>query len=167
MLIDCGEDTNFHQCQILLQQPGWYLPHTLCWRCVCCAITLLGLYLWWLTSARVPAMWSRKKLDQEMRDHPIPRWVCPSLYCMMHPQHSPIFLFSSSIRGLVTIFSLLRLSELFCILFEICPCRAFTVSHIVTVFFAIIVGGVIKVSSGGGPLLFNLHHTQFFHTVQK
>ena len=40
MLIDCREDTNFNQYRILMQQPGWYLPHSLCWSCVCCAIDI-------------------------------------------------------------------------------------------------------------------------------
>ena len=46
MLIDFWEDNRFYQYRILLQKPGWYLLHTLCWDFVFCAITLLGIYLW-------------------------------------------------------------------------------------------------------------------------
>ena len=32
MLIYCRQGTNFHQFRILVQQLGWYLPHTLHWH---------------------------------------------------------------------------------------------------------------------------------------
>ena len=56
--------------------------------------------------------------------------------------------FSSFIRVLDIIFSLLNFSECFCILFEFCLCRAFNVSHILTFFSTIITGDVVNISSG-------------------
>ena len=61
---------------------------------------------------------------------------------------SQCFMFSSSTMGLVTIFSFSHSSECFCILFDTCLCRAFTVTCIVTSSYTIIAGDVIKVSSG-------------------
>ena len=46
MLIDCKEVTNFNQFWILVQNSGWYLPHSLCWRCVCCEITIIWFHQW-------------------------------------------------------------------------------------------------------------------------
>ena len=46
MLIDYREGTNFHQLLILLQQIGWYLPHTLRWSFICCVRTLLWFHHW-------------------------------------------------------------------------------------------------------------------------
>ena len=35
--------------------------------------------------------WGLEKWFQDMGDHPIPRWGCPSWDCIMHSQHSPFF----------------------------------------------------------------------------
>ena len=64
MLIDCRQDRFFCQYQLILHQPGWYLPNALFWCCVCCAGTLLGIYLWWVPSTRFFVVRSVKKLAQ-------------------------------------------------------------------------------------------------------
>ena len=64
MLIDCWEDTNFHQYRILLHPPGCYLTEALCWSCVCCVITIFRIYLWWIPYARLLMMRSRIKWVQ-------------------------------------------------------------------------------------------------------
>ena len=156
MLIYCQEDTNFHQYWLLIHQPGWYLPHTLCWNCVCYTRTLLGIYLLLVPSARLLVMRSGRTLFKDMGDCPIPRWRWPSWDCMIHTQRSPVFLFSSSITGLVPRFSLRHISEWFCILFALCMCRAFTVYHLATLFYTINAGDVIKVFPGDLFILFCL-----------
>ena len=83
-------------------------------------------------------------------------WVYLSWYWMMYPQHSPMFLFSYSIRGIVPIFSFLHIPEYLWILLELCLCGAFTVSHIVNFFFTIILCGVVKIYLGGLFILFYL-----------
>ena len=114
-------------------------------------------FLWWGLG---------KTSLQDMVYHPIPWWGCPPLDYMMHPQHSPMFFFSSSIRGLVPIFYLIHLYEFFCILFDIFLCRAFIVYCIVKFFSTIIVVDGIKVSSYFILFLFHLHHPQFYLNVQ-
>ena len=44
-----------------------------------------------VTSARLLVVRSVKTWFQNMVGHPIPCWGCSSWYCMMHPQHLPIF----------------------------------------------------------------------------
>ena len=66
---------------------------------------------------------------------------------MMHPQHSPIFLFSSYSRRLVPGFSFFCLPECFFVLFDIRLCGSFNVSHKVEFFSTIIAGDAVKVSS--------------------
>ena len=110
MLIYCWQDTIFHQYQILLQQPVWYLPHALCWNYVCCERTIIGLYLWWVTSTRLLIMIYKK-------NEPI-RWDIIPL-CGGDAHHETAWLIlnihqclllSSSIRGVVTVFSLLNIT---------------------------------------------------------
>ena len=85
MFIDFQKGTNVHQYRILLQHLGWYLPHALCWRCVCCAIKVLGLYLWWVTYARLLVTRYGKTWVHDMGSNPNYWWVFPSQECMMHP----------------------------------------------------------------------------------
>ena len=91
MLIDCQKGTNFHQCRILIHNPGWYLPHALCWCCVCCVKTFLRIHQLWVPSAKILVMRSSKTQFQEIGGHHIPHWGCPSWDCMMHPHHWPMF----------------------------------------------------------------------------
>ena len=91
MLNDCKVGTHFHKYWILLQQPGWYIPHALCYNCVCCAIPLLRINLCWATSAILNVMRSEITWLHEMVYHTIIWWWCPSWDCMMHTQHLPFF----------------------------------------------------------------------------
>ena len=95
-----------------------------------------------------------KKLSKEMGDHTILWWGCPPWYWTMHPQNSPIFLFSSSIRGLVSRFYLFDITECFCIFFDLCLCVSITVSLIVTLPPTIFAGDVVKVYLGFLFILF-------------
>ena len=78
MMNDCREGTNFYQHHLMLQQPVWYLPHTLFWNCVCSVRIFLGIYLSWDPYARLPVMRSDITWAQEMGDYPILQWGCPS-----------------------------------------------------------------------------------------
>ena len=91
MFIDFQYDTNFHKLWLLLHHPVWYIPHELCWYCVCWAIKLPGIYLWWFPSGVLLVMRYGKIWVQDMGDNPITMWECPSWDSMMHPQHSPMF----------------------------------------------------------------------------
>ena len=116
--VDFWEGINFNQYRLLLQHQVWFLPQGLCWNCVCCKKTFIWIHQWWILSARLLVIMSGKIWVQNMGGHSIPWWRCSSWDCMMHIQHWPIFLFSSSITGLYHIFSLLSFSKCFYILFE-------------------------------------------------
>ena len=130
-----------------MYHPGWYIPHTLCWFCVCCAIIIFGLYMWWVPCSILFVRSFGKTWAQDMGYYPILWWGCPSWDCMIHTQHSLTILLSSSIRGIVTRFYLLHLPKCFYILFNLCMCGAFTVSLIVTFFYTILADDAIKVYS--------------------
>ena len=91
MLTDCLEGTNFHQYRILMQHTECYLPHVLCFHYICCARTILGIYLWWDPYERIPLMRSGITWTHDMGDHPILLWGWPSWHCMMRPQHQPLY----------------------------------------------------------------------------
>ena len=136
------EGTIFSQYFLHMQQPGWYLLISLCWYWFYWDRTLLGTYLWWVPYARLLVMRSLITWYQEMGYHPIIwRWWS-SWDCMMHPWHSPVFLFSPPSGSLFPHFpcfvfmydstSSLRLVFL-----------SFTVFLLVQFFSTIIAGGVV------------------------
>ena len=110
MLTDYWGCTNFRRYRLLLQQPWWYLPHTLCFHFVCCVRTILGIYLWWDPYARFPVMRSDITGAQYMGYHLIIWWVYPSWDCMMHPQLKihQCFCYSPPSGGLLPDFPCLR-----------------------------------------------------------
>ena len=118
MLFDFWEGTNFHQYRILLQHPGWYLPHALCWSCVRCAKNFfdfisdgfhLQYFLWWGLAKHESRRWYIIPFIGGNYHHETKLCILNIDQCI---------LFSSSIRGLVPIFSLISFSECFCIFFE-------------------------------------------------
>ena len=77
MLTDCQEGTHFHQCCLMLHQPGLYLPHALYYHCVCCVIKVISFYLWWDLSARTTMTRSDRTWAHQRGGNTILWWGCP------------------------------------------------------------------------------------------
>ena len=76
----------------------WYsilggISHMHSWDFICCAIKLIGIYLWWVPSVRLIVMKFVKIWYRYIGDHTILWWGFLSWDCMMHPQHSPMIFF--------------------------------------------------------------------------
>ena len=74
--------------------------------------------------------------------------------------------FSSYIRGIVSVFFLLRFSEYFCVLFEICLCISLLVPRIGSLFSTVITGDVVKVYLGFIFLVFFTFIISIFLTLR-
>ena len=147
MLIFCIEVNNFHSFRILLQQPVWYIPHALLWCWIFCAGTLLWFYQRQVMSEKLLVMRSEKHESRRWEftpflggdSHHDTAWCAFNLYqyffVLLHQGNFPqIFL--------------LYFSECFCNLFEICLYLEFFLPRIVTLFSTVILGDMVKVSSG-------------------
>ena len=121
MLINFREGTNFYQFRILLQQPGWYLPHALHWHCLCCLIMLLWFYQLQALYVRLILLRSDRARVKGVGGNPIPRWGFPAWDCIMHIEHLPIF-FVLLHQGACSHIFLDSFSGWFCVLFEFFMC---------------------------------------------
>ena len=130
----------------MLQQPLWYLSHALYWHFFVVQETLLNFicdgfhlkdFLLWGLSKHDSSRWYIIPFSSGYDHH-------ETAWCILII--SQRFLFSSYIRGIFPIFSLFRLPDCFCILFDPRLCGSFTASRIVTFSSTIISGDVVKVS---------------------
>ena len=128
---------SFDQYWIIMQHEGCYLTHILCKYWVFSTRKLLGIHICSAPSERLPVTRSDRTWVEEIEDHPILWWGCPTWDCMMHPHYSPIFL--------VLLLHQEACCICFYILFEIILCGSFTVSCTVALSTKIIAGDVVMV----------------------
>ena len=146
MLVDFIEGIHFHQFQILLQQPGWYHPHALCWRCIFCNNeSLISSVIGYIFNTSCDEVWKKTSPGDGRSSHSS---VGITIMRLHDASLTLTNVFFSSIRGLAPIFFLIRFSERLCILFYFCLYRSLIVPCIVSFFSTIISGDEVKVYSG-------------------